>query len=243
MGEGKTKRAKKAPAQAAQDDIVLKLRSDPRTERRFEPKSSPGAIATVLAFSVAAVLVGAGTYGQWLRDEALGPHKYAPFLLIGGAVVLLAAALFGPRQALPIRVGDAGVAVEKGKNEIDRIAWYAVTRIALEPGALLVKAAEGTSIRVPLPSMSAAAGKILREARVRRAALVEDIAQGDLEKAADNQGEGVALEPAQVAGLKCKASGKLIAFERDARLCGRCGEVYHKDNVPKRCLTCEGRLK
>ena len=71
----KTKKGgKKAPSR---DEVVLKLRSDPRTEKRFEPKSSPSAILSVLAFSVAAVLVGAGTYGQWLRDEALGPHKAA----------------------------------------------------------------------------------------------------------------------------------------------------------------------
>ena len=52
----------------------------------------------------------------------------------------------------------------------------------------------------------------------------------------------VTLEPAQVAGQKCKASGKLIAFEKDARLCGRCGEIYHKDSVPKRCEVCDARL-
>jgi hypothetical protein len=50
------------------------------------------------------------------------------------------------------------------------------------------------------------------------------------------------LEPPQVAGLRCKATDRPITFERDARLCGRCGEVYHKDGAPKRCLTCEAQL-
>ncbi len=234
------KREKKAAA--PRDEIVLKLRSDPRTERRFEPKSSPGAILSVLAFSVAAVLVGAGTYGQWLRAEALGPHKAAPYLLAAGAAVLLATALFGPRAALPVRVGDAGVAVEKGANEIERIAWYAVRRIVLGDRALTVEG-EGVTIAISLAALPQAAGKVLREARERIPARMEDIAAGALENAGEGAAETLPLEPAQVAGLKCKASGKLIAFERDARLCGRCGEVYHKDSVPKRCATCDARLK
>ena len=35
----------------------------------------------------------------------------------------------------------------------------------------------------------------------------------------------------------------VIAFEKDARLCGRCGELYHKSGVPYLCLTCDARLK
>ena len=56
-------------------------------------------------------------------------------------------------------------------------------------------------------------------------------------------GEKLTLEPPQVAGQHCKQSDKLIAFEKDGRLCGRCGEVYHKDSVPQRCLTCDAALK
>ncbi|MDI3290856.1 hypothetical protein [Polyangium sp. 15x6] len=240
MGEAKTKKGgKKAPSR---DEVVLKLRSDPRTEKRFEPKSSPSAILSVLAFSVAAVLVGAGTYGQWLRDEALGPHKAAPYLLAAGAAVLLVTALFGPRPAQTIRVGDAGVGVEKGANEIERIAWHAVRRIVLGDRTLTVEG-EGTSIMISLAALPEAAGKVLREARERIPAKMEDIKAGALENGSEGAAETLPLEPAQVAGLKCKASGKLIAFERDARLCGRCGEVYHKDAVPKRCATCDARLK
>lgn len=238
--EKSNKRAKKA--QATRDDVVLELRSDPRSEKRFEPKSSPGAVISVVALSVAAVLVGAGTYGQWLRDEALGPHKWSPWLLAAGAAVFLAALLIGPRPALPVRVGDAGVGVEKGSNELERLAWHAISRITLATDALTLHG-EGTTIAIPLPAMRDAAGKVLREARIRIPSLVEDIEPGDLEKADETASETVALEPPQVAGLKCKASGKLIAFEKDARLCGRCGQLYHKDVVPKRCMTCDARLK
>ena len=42
----------------------------------------------------------------------------------------------------------------------------------------------------------------------------------------------------QVAGRRCAATDKIISFERDARLCPNCAQVYHKDNVPKECVTC-----
>jgi len=237
-----TRRSKKTPAPATRDDVVLKNRSDPRTEKRFEQKSSPAAIATVLAFSVASVLLGAGTYGQWIRDEALGPYKYAPWLFVAGAALFAVAALFGPRSSSPVRVGDAGVGLEKGPNEIDRIAWCDITKITLGDRGLTVKS-EALSLAFPLPTMRAAVGMILREARARVPSLVEMLVPGELEKADASSGETVALEPPQVAGQKCKSSGKLIAFEKDARLCGRCGEIYHKDGVPKRCQTCDARLK
>ena len=73
------------------------------------PKASSMAILSVIAMSIGAVAVGAGTFGQWLRADELGPHKYAPYLLIAGAILLLGVALFGQGTAKPIRVGDAGV--------------------------------------------------------------------------------------------------------------------------------------
>ena len=30
-----------------------------------------------------------------------------------------------------------------------------------------------------------------------------------------------------------------ISFERDARLCPQCCQVYLRDQVPKKCVTCE----
>jgi hypothetical protein len=58
----------------------------------------------------------------------------------------------------------------------------------------------------------------------------------------DLDGELVALEGVQVAGRHCAASDKPISFERDARLCPNCAQVYLKDNVPKKCVTCERDL-
>ena len=54
--------------------------------------------------------------------------------------------------------------------------------------------------------------------------------------------ESVTVEELQIAGRHCRASGKPISFERDARLCPQCGEAYLKDQVPKKCLTCQAEL-
>jgi hypothetical protein len=70
-----------------------------------------------------------------------------------------------------------------------------------------------------------------------------DIKEDALAAPDDAAGEVATLEPPQVAGLRCKATDKIIAFEADARLCGRCGEVYHKEGVPARCGTCDAALR
>jgi hypothetical protein len=228
------------------EQSALRLRTDPRRERRYEPKASPLAVISVVAMSVGAVLVGAGVYGQWMRAwfraEAEGPHPYAVYLLLGGAALLVAVALFGQRAAKPIRVGDAGVAVEKDPGEIERIEWRDVTRLLLSDSALTVQTA-GTSIGIPLDVHGPAAARALAEAKERIPKKVEGVEARGLPEVDDAAGEVLPLEPPQVAGTRCKASDKMIAFEKDARLCGRCGEVYHKDTVPPRCLSCDALLK
>jgi hypothetical protein len=239
MAAEKTKRAKKSQSD---DEVVLKLRSDARSERRFEPKATPSVLISMVALSVAAVMIGAGFYGQWFRSDELGPHRWAKMLMGGGAGLLALAAFFGPRAAECIRVGDAGIAAEKGPSEIDRIGWFAVKEILLNSGALTVKGAE-RSIVMPLPGLREAAGETLREARVRVPKLVEGLEMNGLDKEGASSGETLALEMLQVTGQSCQASGKAIQFEKDARLCGRCGALYHKETVPKRCKCCDARLK
>lgn len=239
MAAEKTKRSKKSQAD---DEPVLKQRSDPRSERRFEPKPTPLILATMVALSVAAVMVGAGFYGQWFRAEELGPHPFAKILMAGGAGLLAIAALFGPRAAECIRVGDAGVAAEKGPSEIERIAWFEVKEILLDSKGLTIKG-PGTLISMPLPTLREAVGETLREARARIPSLVERLEMNGLDKEGASSGETLALEMPQVTGQTCQASGKTLQFEKDVRLCGRCGALYHKDNIPKRCKCCDARLK
>lgn len=239
----KRKQQKSARASGAGSGEATSLRmlGDPRQERRYEPKASTIALVAVIALSIGAVLVGAGTYGQWLRSEELGPHKYAPYLLVAGAVLLVGVALFGQRNVFPVRVGDAGVGLEKEPTDIERIEWRAVTQLLLASDGLTVQA-HGAMITIPLPLHAQAVARIVKEAKARIPKRIEDIDAESLPKVAAGAGEVIPLDPPQIAGARCRKTDKLIAFEKDARLCGRCGEIYHKDSVPPRCLTCDARL-
>jgi hypothetical protein len=139
-------------------------------------------------------------------------------------------------------VGDAGVAVEKGGGELDRIEWRDVTRILFGGGVLTLQS-PGNTIAIPVDAHPQAAARAATEARRRIPKKCEELDISAIPALEDGEGEVVPLEPAQVAGARCKASDKLIAFEKDARLCGRCGEVYHKESVPKECLSCEAPLR
>src|SRR4051794_38518853 len=100
--EGTTRAEIKGKAGAeVKSKNMLRLRTDPRQERRYEPTAPRGAWISVTGLSGGSVLLGAGVYGQWLRaslrPEMTEPHPYAPYLLMAGALVLVVVALFGPR--------------------------------------------------------------------------------------------------------------------------------------------------
>lgn len=237
------KRKRRGSGAAGQGgDGFLRSRTDPRSERRFEPKASVAHVLTWLGMSVAALLAGAGVYGQWFRGEEAGGHPYAPYLLLFAVLLGGASALFGQWSMKPIRVGDAGVAIENAPGEIERIGWNDITRLLLTDAALTVQGS-GTAIAIPLRTHLPAASRVLAEARSRVPAHLTEIKEGALPPPDDAAGEVRPLEPPQVAGLRCKVTDKLIAFEADARLCGRCGELYHKEGVPPRCATCEAPLR
>ena len=50
------------------------------------------------------------------------------------------------------------------------------------------------------------------------------------------------VEPLQLAGCRCKSTDRIIAVEKDGRFCAKCGQTYHKEAVPKNCLSCDARL-
>lgn len=236
----KTKR-KVSIAKAGGAGSLLRQLSDPRHERRYEAASSPFAIATVLLFSLGAVALGAGVYAQWLRSGDAGPHPWSLYFLIAGAVLLLAVALFGQGPARPVRVGDGGVAVERDETTIERVAWCDVSRLLVTDAAVTVQGA-GTTISVPRNVHGAAAARVVSEAKERIPPKAKDLPDVPAPSGAAEPSREP-LDPPQIAGHTCKASGKVISFEKDARLCGRCGELYHKSAVPDRCLTCEASLK
>jgi hypothetical protein len=245
--EKTTKRKRKAAnSDEGGGSGMLRLRTAPRKERRYEPTTSTAAYISVLGMAIGSVLLGAGVYGQWLRasirPEMTEPHPYAPYLLLAGAVLVLAVLLVGPRPVKPIRVGDAGLALEKEPSDIERIEWRDVSRI-LFGGDVLTFQSPGNVLAIPVKQHPQAAARALAEARERIPAKLQDVDSTGVPKLDPDEGEVLPLEAPQLAGARCKASDELIAFEKDARLCGRCGEVYHKSHVPDRCLTCDAALK
>ena len=117
--------------------------------------------------------------------------------------------------------------------------WYAVERIAWADGAVRVtgkddSGAEMTVVAAIVTHPQAAAW-IVREARERVPAVV-DVPDGTiLPDARANAEQPLAMDPPQVVGKHCAASGKVIAYEPDARVCPRCERVYHKAHVPDSC--------
>src|SRR5689334_12311671 len=87
-------------------------------ERRFE--AEPGARANFQALigGLGVTALGAATYATWVHDV---PMEAGPYLFGVGILGVIAATLMGASDGLPIRVGDAGVAVERGGGQPDRI--------------------------------------------------------------------------------------------------------------------------
>src|SRR5687768_8472018 len=109
-----------------------------RKERRFSPESTQAARVAAFVGMAGALVLGAGVYGNWVREEAL---SYAPYLVAVGAVALGGALWKGGAELGSVRVGDAGVALERG-GELQRILWCDVERIALDDGRIVVKGKE-----------------------------------------------------------------------------------------------------
>ena len=210
-----------------------------RKERRFLPEPTYASRASIGGGMLGALILGAGVYSQWLSDN---PRAIAPYLFGVGALSLGAALWFGDAGALPVRVGDAGIGIEKG-NELVRLVWCDIERVFTERAELVAKGKELT-LRIPIAAHRAAVAWILSEGTKRVPAVMDVKRQSlvDLPDPKDSDGELVVIEGLQIAGRHCAVSGKPISFERDARLCPSCGQVYLKEHVPAKCVTCEAPL-
>jgi hypothetical protein len=118
--------------------------------------------------------------------------------------------------------------------------WYALEQLTFD-GAKRVLVARGRddagadwTLPVSVGAYGAGAARLVSEAR-RRVPSVVDVSEDALAGVADDGGTVLPLEPVQVVGKRCAASGKLIAFEPDARVCPMCERVYFKDAVPATC--------
>jgi hypothetical protein len=167
-----------------------------------------------------------------------------PYLFAVGIVGVIAATLMGTSDGLPIRVGDAGVAVERGGSQPERIHWYEIDKVDWEGGDRIVVEAGNKRIVAPPAHHAGAAGWILKEAlaRIPKKVKVPADQTPAILAGTDEHGKTLTVEKMQLAGRRCKASNAIISFERDARSCKRCGEVYEKKHVPEKCLTCEAPM-
>jgi hypothetical protein len=214
-----------------------------RRERRFLPRATTSPAVVYVVGAIGGVLMGAGAWAQWLRTVVLSASEPLPFgvwLLAAAAVVLAVAIWIGTSGEPVLRVGDGGPAVEKGSNVI-RVPWHAVESVAFE-GAQGVVVARGRTeagdelvVRARIASQPQAAAWIVREAKRRVPTVVDVGEQAGVPAAREDAGEMIRMDPVQVVGKRCAASGTVIAFEPDARVCPRCERVYHREHVPEGC--------
>ena len=207
-------------------------------ERRFEAEPGSRANFQALIGGLGVTALGAATYATWMHDT---PMAAGPYLFGGGILGVIIASLMGASDGVPIRVGDAGVAVERGGDQPERIHWFEVEKVSLENDDRLVVEGAKKRIVAHVAHHAGAAGWILKEAlaRIPKRVTVPSEQTPKLLAGTDDHGKTLAVEKMQLAGRRCKASGMVISFERDARSCSRCGEVYEKKHVPEKCLTCE----
>src|SRR5262245_56289053 len=174
-----------------------------KKERRFTPDATRSSRISVGAGMLGALALGAGVYGQFIRDPQLA---YGQYLVAGGALVLGAALWFSDSGAHPVRVGDVGVAIERG-TELTRLPWCDMESVRIDRGKLLLQSKDVT-LSVPLEPHRVAASWILREL-VSRMPDAMDVKQTEVDALPvpkENDGELVKLENVQIAGRHCASS-------------------------------------
>jgi hypothetical protein len=219
-----------------------------RRERRFFPQATTGTGLVGALGSLGALAMGSGFWAQWGRVLFVGKEDSLPFgwwLLAGGAVLVGIAIWVGTSGDPLIRVGDGGVGEERGglfgTLPLRRIPWHEVKSIAYESAtaAVVTRGRDETGLELVitarLKSQPQAAAWIVKEARARVPSVVSVGDEAGLPAPRPDAGEALTLDPVQVVGKRCAASGTIIAFEPDARVCPRCERVYHKAHVPSAC--------
>jgi hypothetical protein len=214
-----------------------------RRERRFEPLPSTNPVVVYVLGGVGAIVMGAGAWAQFgsafvdSPDGAPEPLRFAQYILVAGTLLVGAAIWIGTTGDPALRVGDGGVAQDKGG--VRRIPWYAIERIEWREEAVRVVGKDDLGADITIVARARtqpqAAAWIVKEARERVPAVVDVPADATLPDARTEAGESLPLEPPQVVGKHCAESGKVIAYEPDARVCPRCERVYHKAHVPDSC--------
>lgn len=217
----------------------LQSQDKKRKQRRFSTSSTfmPGWVALVGMASC--LVLGSGVFGLWMADPAI---YWASYLVTAGGVGLGIALWFGQPPEVAVAVGDAGVAVE-GSRQTTRLNWYEVRAIRTRGGRLVVEG-EQTTLKFLIGANLAASSFLLKEAaeRVPDVLDIDPRASKSLPDPTTVRGLLEDVQDDQVAGARCAASETLIAMEEDARICPCCGQIYEKNHVPTKCVSCDTSL-
>jgi hypothetical protein len=230
---------------------MVKKKHKPRErhERRFLPRSTASPLVVYIIGATGAILLGAGVWGQFgnaLRKIEVEPYEYAPWVLAVGAVLTGVAIWIGTSTEAAIRVGIGGLTEERGSPK--RMPWWRVEEVTGDATMLVVRGKDDTGtdmiVRITRRALPDAMAWVMREARDRAPDRVElsDDAITSIGKPSKDAGEVITAPPLQVVGQRCGESDKMISYEPDARICPKCERVYHKDHVPKRCVSCDSSL-
>ena len=128
-----------------------------RRERRFEPVASarPGLVYSLGAIGAAAMGAGAWEqFGPLMSDAGPEPLKIGPYVLTAGALLAGVAIWMGTSGEPFLRVGDGGIAVEKGG--LRRMPWFAVERIEWRDEAVRVTGKDDAGVAMTLAASLAA---------------------------------------------------------------------------------------
>lgn len=233
-------------AKKSKSKQALKKRSrgsERRSERRFVPQGSAGGNLVKGLGALSAAILGAGAFGMFKAESfATDDHlrNLPSYVVAGGAVLLGITIWLGTSSESVVRVGSPGIAIEKG--DIRRMPWWAIAKIRFDESALALvitgkdEANVDWTLKLAVKNHAEAIGAFMREADERIPRRI-DINEAVLEGLPGDPGGGerLELEPLQIVGKRCAATGKTISYEPEGRVCPRCERVYLKTDVPKKC--------
>lgn len=213
-------------------------------EWRFLGKATLRDYLEITGLSVAGVVAGVGAWIHFAWPPQRPYQAYGLYLFAAGLVTCIAYALFGRGAPKTIRVGDLGLGLET-RSGIARASWFQVDRIVFDGSMLNIHAEPLSNPSLHLSSHRSAVAKLVTEAiqRIPRRVEIDDEMLELIGRPSKLDGERVAADPPQVTGQHCRASQVALAIETEARLCTRCGSLYHHKRVPVRCVECRAVLK
>ena len=211
-------------------------------ERHFDAESASNPKSVALMY-LGATALGAASYVTFFWSAGSESPSYVPYLFALGIVCLALYIFTGQSSVAVVVVGDFGVRFVQADSERS-LLWPDVERMTLEAEALVIRSPSDT-LALSTRLYPTAIHYLLQQGRLRIEKRVE-AEDEDIQNLAAANDDVMRVEEAelpQVTSLKCRASGRLLSVEQDARICGRCGALYHRQNVPKRCVACGKKLR